>query len=813
MLSLVSLLLAVQGVASNADPSRNPNPPVENFHVVGVGLDSITLSWTTPIGNDTGSGIAAMYELLHSTQPFPEGDPDAIVEWMLSATAVNGLPLPGEGGATEEFTVSGLTPGTTYHFALRYYTLIGSSDFVSTSGSTETEDSGPPSTIQNLAVISAGEESLTLEWTAPGSNPDGLGTAAGYDLRTSTAPITEATFASATPVANPPAPLPGGMRQRFSVGGLTAGVVHHVALRSRDAQNQWSAVSNSVSGLPLAKEADEERPSPCGGSAPGTLLPLLPILLALALGCSRPAGGAGPEAVAGAATFGQGALTWTDSDWSGGGHAAAAGVDPAASPGELVLESDPADMVPFLQTVPSEWPTLRKSHLFSFTTFSREPGRLYFGISSTLDGGWNGGGENQDISELHFYDLETDSARNVGFSRFEFRETAVLRMREHNGRIYVPSNDNLDSGTLQNLHIYDPAVGWRQNLSVISTYGGHLGDIAFFQGRIYVCGGAGSYPSWGEMHVSSDGGSTFTAVEPVPSSLFQNSGCLRGMAVFDGTLFVKSSIGDTVFRFDGTTWSTLRIPGFVAGYEPQYAEFEVWRDKLWLLWDRHVASFDAATDAWSYVSEAPVVEYDTAPMGFRGVGEQLYVAGMVPPVEGRLRESQLWRSLHGSGPWELVDPELAPPEDFMRMRMIRSWHGRIFVSDGRTPNVRLHPRLHAARCEGAGTLDSAVHDFGLAVSSGTIAWSGIRPPGTTLRFQVRSGATAAELAGRPFAGPDGSPLSHYLAPSALGPAHAGRRCFQYRAFLDGADGGRLTPILQEVTISGTPGSGPKLADQ
>jgi hypothetical protein len=85
-----------------------------------------------------------------------------------------------------------------------------------------------------------------LQWTAPG-NDGPTGTAARYDLRRSTQPITTATFASADTVAGVPLPATGGTVQTCAVALPVPGTLYYFALKTVDAAGNWSGVSNTVS--------------------------------------------------------------------------------------------------------------------------------------------------------------------------------------------------------------------------------------------------------------------------------------------------------------------------------------------------------------------------------------------------------------------------------------------------------------------------------------------------------------------------------------------------------------------------------------
>lgn len=93
------------------------------------------------------------------------------------------------------------------------------------------QDLAPPAAIADLTATTAAATRIELRWTAPGDDGD-RGSAAAYELRWSTAPITEASFATAT-LASAPAPTPAGTVQVTSLAVPPVGTVY-VALRAED---------------------------------------------------------------------------------------------------------------------------------------------------------------------------------------------------------------------------------------------------------------------------------------------------------------------------------------------------------------------------------------------------------------------------------------------------------------------------------------------------------------------------------------------------------------------------------------------------
>ncbi|MEZ4399979.1 MAG: lamin tail domain-containing protein [Kofleriaceae bacterium] len=102
-------------------------------------------------------------------------------------------------------------------------------------------DLSPPAAVVDLAVTAVGATSATLTWTAPGDDGD-AGTAAAYDLRWASQPITEANFAAATPVAAP-APTVAGTTQTTTAEVPAIGTVYF-ALTARDELGNVSPLSN-----------------------------------------------------------------------------------------------------------------------------------------------------------------------------------------------------------------------------------------------------------------------------------------------------------------------------------------------------------------------------------------------------------------------------------------------------------------------------------------------------------------------------------------------------------------------------------------
>lgn len=108
----------------------------------------------------------------------------------------------------------------------------------------QSDDSTPPSAVDDLAAVDAGVTSISLTWTSPADA--GNGSASSYDLRYSTSPIDSANFGDAMPVANLPAPKAAGSAETFTVAGLLPGTTYYFAITSSDFFGNTSGISNVV---------------------------------------------------------------------------------------------------------------------------------------------------------------------------------------------------------------------------------------------------------------------------------------------------------------------------------------------------------------------------------------------------------------------------------------------------------------------------------------------------------------------------------------------------------------------------------------
>ncbi|TFG91264.1 MAG: hypothetical protein E4H16_00035 [Candidatus Atribacteria bacterium] len=139
------------------------------------------------------------------------------------------------------------------------------------SGYIPPSDTTAPSQVTNLSVSNITQTSVTLNWTAPGDDGT-VGTAASYDIRYSTAPITSSNWASAIQAGGEPIPQISGTDQSFATTGLTANTTYYFAIKAVDELNNISSLSNIASGKTLAAiTTDTTAPTRSNGSPTGIL--------------------------------------------------------------------------------------------------------------------------------------------------------------------------------------------------------------------------------------------------------------------------------------------------------------------------------------------------------------------------------------------------------------------------------------------------------------------------------------------------------------------------------------------------------------
>ncbi len=137
-----------------------------------------------------------------------------------------------------EFVVT--TDGNSEDLRTNYIELIV------TYTTTPTPDTTPPSAISDLSSSGATTNSIDLNWTATGDDGD-TGTISSYDIRYSTATITESTWSSSTQISGEPSPSVAGSSESMTISGLNPDTLYYFAVKSSDEVPNISDISNVTS--------------------------------------------------------------------------------------------------------------------------------------------------------------------------------------------------------------------------------------------------------------------------------------------------------------------------------------------------------------------------------------------------------------------------------------------------------------------------------------------------------------------------------------------------------------------------------------
>jgi peptidoglycan hydrolase-like protein with peptidoglycan-binding domain/phosphodiesterase/alkaline phosphatase D-like protein len=178
---------------------------------------------------------------------------------------------------SHDIALSSLAPSTTYHYRVRSMDADGNVTFSDDNTFTtaavqvvvpsvpETPNStanitviAAPDALGSLSVSGSDRTSATLAWSVSSSSVDA---ASEYDIRYSTAPITQNNFASATEAQQTPVLYtdlaPNGTARTYVIAGLSSSTMYYFAIASKYQASDWSLISNLVSAMTLGGQLPE----------------------------------------------------------------------------------------------------------------------------------------------------------------------------------------------------------------------------------------------------------------------------------------------------------------------------------------------------------------------------------------------------------------------------------------------------------------------------------------------------------------------------------------------------------------------------
>lgn len=203
-----------------------PPDPVKDLRMESSTDSSVTMAWTAP-GDDGMSGTVSQYDMRMDTRPI---NPDEA----LLAPVIGGEPDPAPGGETQRMTIIGLTPSTTYWFAVRAQDRVGNvSPFSNVASSTTAFDTTPPE-FQDLHIIDLMPTSARVIWKSgePSTSEVRYGTNTDYGL-----------FASSNSLV---------IDHSLPLGGLAPATLYYYQLTSKDQYENEAKTVNMTFETPLA---------------------------------------------------------------------------------------------------------------------------------------------------------------------------------------------------------------------------------------------------------------------------------------------------------------------------------------------------------------------------------------------------------------------------------------------------------------------------------------------------------------------------------------------------------------------------------
>ncbi len=241
-------VMVMPAMLAVAATSTSITPPVMNFSAIAKSATSINLSWDTPQFVD-GASFDISYSLSSSG----------------AGTSVSGAPLP-ISGTHQSFDIANLSSGITYYFSIRIISASGVCSLPKVASATTQQaivvPVGVVPPVMNLAV-NASQTYADISWDTPQ-----YANAAKFEIRYSTAELTDATFASGTEVMNGPNPV-SNTSQGVRISGLQPATLYYVGVRMLDASGV-SSPTTFASGTTLN--------STSGGGSPFIVPPVMNLI-------------------------------------------------------------------------------------------------------------------------------------------------------------------------------------------------------------------------------------------------------------------------------------------------------------------------------------------------------------------------------------------------------------------------------------------------------------------------------------------------------------------------------------------------------
>ena len=205
----------------------------------------INLSWTAP-GADGTAGTCSLYEIRYSSMVSGSPASSESSFWSYNSISYYSLiPPPVAYGTGQSMTITGLTYGTTYYFALKSRNSVYSWAFLSKGATACAMRNVSPSAIIDLSASPQSDGSVILSWSAPGSDYWAGKLSTGtyridYSSYVKTWDKNNYQISITTHDVNP------FDSQRWTITGLYGGSNYYFRLWTADETLNWSPLSNGA---------------------------------------------------------------------------------------------------------------------------------------------------------------------------------------------------------------------------------------------------------------------------------------------------------------------------------------------------------------------------------------------------------------------------------------------------------------------------------------------------------------------------------------------------------------------------------------
>ncbi len=217
------------------------------------GLDgAINLTWTAVAEDgDSQQGKADFYIIKYS-----DGDITSLASFENAKEVPNKneIPDPGNPGSDESFTVTGLTSGMEYFFAMVAQDEAEQQGVMSDVVKAFAPDHNSPGAIDDLNAIPGEEDGeVELEWTAPGDDGADSGRTISYIVKCSREEIEDvADLVNAFDMPNKediPNPEFATIKETLMVTGLESGKTHNFTVMAVDESGNVGPLSNTATSI------------------------------------------------------------------------------------------------------------------------------------------------------------------------------------------------------------------------------------------------------------------------------------------------------------------------------------------------------------------------------------------------------------------------------------------------------------------------------------------------------------------------------------------------------------------------------------